>query len=70
MSKEFLDIQAATECGFTLKRVRDMIRTYGPTVNWKLFSGHFIKAAMTAHVPSITKYACVAISDNFSLIVA
>ena len=24
-SKEFLDIQATTECGFTLKRVRDMI---------------------------------------------
>ena len=27
-SKEFLDLQATTECGFTLKRVRDMIRTY------------------------------------------
>ena len=27
-SKEFLDIQAIIECGFTLKRVRDMIRTY------------------------------------------
>ena len=27
-SKEFLDIQATTECGFTLKRVRDMIKTY------------------------------------------
>ena len=26
--KEFLDIQAAIECGFTLKRVRDMTRTY------------------------------------------
>ena len=26
--KEFLDIQATIECGFTLKRVRDMIRTY------------------------------------------
>ena len=25
-SKEFLDIQATIECGFTLKRVRDMIR--------------------------------------------
>ena len=23
-----LDIQATIECGFTLKRVRDMIRTY------------------------------------------
>ena len=27
-SKEFLDIQAIIECGFTLKCVRDMIRTY------------------------------------------
>ena len=27
-SKEFPEIQANTECGFTLKRVRDMIRTY------------------------------------------
>ena len=27
-SKEFLDIQAELECGFILKRVRDMIRTY------------------------------------------
>ena len=27
-SKEFLDIQAAIECVFTLKRVRDMIRIY------------------------------------------
>ena len=27
-SKEFLDIQATMECGFTLKRVSDMIRTY------------------------------------------
>ena len=26
-SKEFLDIQATIECGFTLKRVRGMIRT-------------------------------------------
>ena len=26
-SKEFFDIQATTECGFTLKHVRDMIRT-------------------------------------------
>ena len=27
-SKEFLDIQATIECGFTLKGVRDTIRTY------------------------------------------
>ena len=28
LSNEFLDIQVTLECGFTLKRVRDMIRTY------------------------------------------
>ena len=27
-SKAFLDIQATIECGFSLKRVRDMTRTY------------------------------------------
>ena len=26
LSKEFLDMQAMTECGFTLKHVRDMKR--------------------------------------------
>ena len=28
LSKEFLDIQATLESGFTLKLVRDIIRTY------------------------------------------
>ena len=27
-SKKFLDIQATVECGFTLKLVRDMVKTY------------------------------------------
>ena len=27
-SKEFLDIQANIECGFTLKRVHDMLKAY------------------------------------------
>ena len=31
LSKVFLDIQATIECGFTLKRVRDMTRTYSHT---------------------------------------
>ena len=30
-SKELLDIQAIIEYGFTLKRLRDMIRTYDQT---------------------------------------
>ena len=29
-SKEFLDIQETTECGFTVQRAREMIRTYSP----------------------------------------
>ena len=32
-SKEFLDIQATVECRFTLKRVRDMTRTYSHNHN-------------------------------------
>ena len=28
LSKQFLDIQATIQCGFTLKNVRDMTRTY------------------------------------------
>ena len=31
-NKEFLDIQATIEYGFTLKRVRDIIKTYS-TIN-------------------------------------
>ena len=30
LSKEFLEIQATIECGFTLKRVRHMTRTCNP----------------------------------------
>ena len=35
---EFLDIQATIESGFTLKRVRDMARTYSMNfiLNWKV----------------------------------
>ena len=36
-SKEFLDIQATIECGFTLKRVRDMTRTYSHFNDHKAF---------------------------------
>ena len=32
LSKEFLDIQATLECGFTLEHVRDMIRTYSQKI--------------------------------------
>ena len=39
-SKEFLDIHATIECGFTLKRVRDMIRTYGQMNRTDKYSQH------------------------------
>ena len=39
-SKEFLDIQATIECGFTLKRVPDMIITYSQMHRTDKFSQH------------------------------
>ena len=40
LSKEVLDIQATIECGFTLKRVRDMIRTYSQMHRADKYSQH------------------------------
>ena len=39
-SKGFLDIQATIECGFTLKRVRDMIKTYSQMHRTDKYSQH------------------------------
>ena len=39
-SKEFFDIQATTECGFTLKRAHDMIRTYSQMHRTYKYSQH------------------------------
>ena len=39
-SKEFMDIQAIIECGFTLKRVHDMIRTYSQMDRTDKYSQH------------------------------
>ena len=39
-SKEFLDIQATIECGFTLKCVRDMIKTYSQMHRTDKYSQH------------------------------
>ena len=36
-------------------------------VGWKLFSGSFMNAVITAHVSSIAQYGHVAISNNFTL---
>ena len=43
-SKEFLDIQVTIECGFILKRVCDMTRTYSEvSVRWNSSSIFFEK---------------------------
>ena len=39
-SREFLDIHATIECGFTLKRVHDMIRTYSQMHHTDKYSEH------------------------------
>ena len=36
-------------------------------VSWKLFSGRFINAVMTAHASSIAEYRRVALGNNFTL---
>ena len=38
--QEFLDIQATIKCGFTLKRVRDMTRTYSQMHRTDKYSEH------------------------------
>ena len=45
LSKEFLDVQATIECGFNLKHVRDMVRTY----SWasKILFTSFIHAVLS-----------------------
>ena len=40
LNKEFLDIQATIEYGFTLKRVRDMTRTYSQMHRTDKYSQH------------------------------
>ena len=35
-----IDIQATMECGFTLKRIRDMIRTYSQMHHTDKYSQH------------------------------
>ena len=40
LNVKFLDIQATIECGFTLKRVRDMMRTYSQMHRTDKYSQH------------------------------
>ena len=58
-SMEFLDIQATVECGFTLKHVRVMIRTYSQrdkymgSISFKvLFSNHRMELCRTGTAKS------------------
>ena len=53
-SKEFLDIQATILCGFTLKRVRDVTRTYSHKLYCFLFSGR----EAVIHLELISKIIC------------
>ena len=39
-SKDFLDIQATIECGFTLKCISDMMRTYSQMHGTDKYSQH------------------------------
>ena len=45
----------------------DLSNFQRPTVTWKLFTGRFINAVVTAHTSSLAEYGCVAISNNFTL---
>ena len=68
-SKEFLDIQATIECGFTLKRVRDMIKTYNVILTLKkgVFSILFKQSSMKSfHIagPLIEILCLVLVSFN------
>ena len=40
LSKRFLDIQETIECGFTLKRVHEMTRTYSQMNRTEMYSQH------------------------------
>ena len=47
LSKKFLGIQATIECGFTLKRVRDMIKTYNQLL-YDLFKQEDLNSCKTS----------------------
>ena len=53
LSNEFLDIQATIECGFILKRVRIMIRTYCQMQRTDKYSQHLSQWVTPASVEEI-----------------
>ena len=56
-SEESLDIQATIECGFTLKRVRDMIKTYSEMHRTDKYSKH----TQLNHLASLAEWLSVRI---------
>ena len=54
-SKGFLDIHAIIKCGFTVKRVRDVIRTYSSWVNFHdVYRGKDFRMLKKKHKKKIT----------------
>ena len=67
LNKEFLDIQATIECGFTLKRVRDMTKTHSQMneiVNRFLLAGDKFMPEMHLSQPGFTCSACGPFTKN------
>ena len=60
-SKEFLDIQATIEYGFTLKRVQDMVRTYSQLHRTDKYSEH------SSIIRSVWPNGCVFVYEQSGL---
>ena len=54
LSKEFLDTQATVECGFTLKLVRDMIKTYNYVLRF-IDKARFMASTLSNLVNNLSK---------------
>ena len=65
-SKEFLEIQATIECGFTLKRVRDMTRTYSQTKPFLIYNLNITTALnrkLSGYISSLNPTKIVKVSS-------
>ena len=70
-SKEFLDIQATVECGFTLKRVRDMTRTYTHFICFTIFISNVSSLSLIISLANFIFCRCSTFSINiFSLFIS
>ena len=59
-NKETLDIQATIECGFTLKRIRDMIRTSSVMHGTDKYS-----QGSSIHLASLVKWLSVCVQPKW-----